>query len=81
MTTTTDSKVMSRTRAALLILEHAERIGLPLPFTHTVADYLSPENAPVTFGFDRLDQVADWALWMETTIDTTTYLHETLSSP
>ena len=37
MTTATATTITQTTRSVLLILEHAERIGLPAPFTHTVA--------------------------------------------
>jgi len=73
MTTATATTITQTTRSVLLILEHAERIGLPAPFTHTVANYADPDTAPVTFGFDRLDQVADWAKWMETTVTSEHY--------
>jgi hypothetical protein len=62
-TQTAPGAVTSTTRAAKLILEHADRIGLPAPFTITVAD------GAVSFGFDTLADLTDWALWMETQID------------
>lgn len=69
-----ETTAVQKARAVLLVLEHAEQIGLPLPFTHTVAEYSDPDTAPVSFGFDRLDQVTDWVLWMESTITTVTTL-------
>lgn len=63
-TTQTTSPVVGRTRAALLILEHAERIGLPIPFDVNVSLTLEP----VAFLFRSLADLAQWALWVESPI-------------
>jgi hypothetical protein len=45
-------------------MEHAERIGLPEPQHVTVDD-----TGYIAFGFARLADLTDWALWMEATLE------------
>lgn len=52
----------SNTRAAVLIMEHAERIGLPEPQTVYTSPYWT------SFGVDNLEALTDWANWMEAPI-------------
>lgn len=55
------SPVVGRARAALLILEHAERLGLPMPFSVDSTDY-SPRLGML---FHSVADLAQWALWLE----------------
>jgi hypothetical protein len=72
MTTTTAAPAITDTRAALLILEHAERTGLPLPHGVQVAEYLgSVYGASIDFMFASLADLTDWAQWMEVAIEET----------
>lgn len=60
VTTTIANAVTSSTRAALLILEHAERTGLPMPWSvHT-----NDADQPVRLMFDSLPDLTEWALWL-----------------
>ena len=70
--TTTDSiaeetTALQHTRAILLIQEHAERIGLPLPHIVTLDDY------DVRIHVKTLADLTDWAKWMETTVTSEHY--------
>lgn len=60
-TTATTSPVVGRTRAALLILEHAQRIGLPMPFSIEATDHYPR----VSMLFRSVADLAEWALWLE----------------
>lgn len=61
MTTTssTSTTATGNLRAALLIVEHAERIGLPAPCTINVGAYST------SFSVDTLEELTDWAAWLE----------------
>lgn len=63
-TTTTANPVTSSTRAALLILEHAERTGLPLPFNVQTTDW----TGSVSFLFASLASLTEWAQWLDAPI-------------
>lgn len=52
---------LSHTRAAALILDHAEAIGLPIPST------VSIDARRLLFTFDTAAEIKDWAAWMEVT--------------
>lgn len=56
--------IVRRTRAALAILEHAERVGLPLPFDVDFTDY----RDSISMIFHTLADLTDWALWLESPI-------------
>lgn len=51
--------ILSRSRAVQLILEHAERLDLPMPFDVTVTDHSDP-----SLMFRSLGDLAQWALWI-----------------
>lgn len=68
MTAAPPQTTVSEARAALTILEHAARIGLPLPFNATVTT-----QGPPTFHFDNLAEVTDWAKWMEAQIESESF--------
>lgn len=55
------SPVVGRARAALLILEHAERLGLPMPFSVEATDH----TQRVALMFRSVADLAEWALWLE----------------
>lgn len=63
-TTAAPAPVVGRARAALLVLEHAERTGLPMPFDVTVHDH----NPAVSMLFRSVADLAQWALWIETQV-------------
>lgn len=76
-TTRTASTVTSNTRAALLILEHAERTGLPLPYDVQTHD-ASPK---VYLQFGSLAAVTEWAAWLDQPIGeyvTDTHVHHSV---
>lgn len=62
------SPVIGRARAALLILEHAERLGLPMPFHVNLSDYSEPSML-----FGSLGDLAQWALWIGATVSEEPY--------
>jgi hypothetical protein len=53
--------VIGRARAALLILEHAQRLGLPMPFSVETTDH----TLRITLMFRSVADLAQWALWLE----------------
>ena len=55
------SPVIGRARAALLILEHAERLGLPMPFALDITDHTDR----LGLMFRSVADVAEWALWLD----------------
>lgn len=68
----TGATVTRDTRAAFLVLEHAERIGLPMPDSVLVADYLGAiYGATIDLAFPTLADLTDWARWMEVTVEET----------
>lgn len=68
---TTASPVVSTTRAALLILEHAERVDLPLPFNVQTTDH----RDRVDLLFSSLAAVTEWSKWIDSPIGETTTAH------
>ena len=63
-TTAAPAPVVGRARAALLVLEHAERTGLPMPFDVSVQDY----SPAIGMLFRSVADLAEWALWLETQV-------------
>jgi len=61
-TETATNTVTSNARAAVRILEHAERIGLPMPFVIGANEY------DLSFQFEHFSELVDWAAWMEVEI-------------
>lgn len=55
------SPVIGRARASLLVLEHADRLGLPMPFSVEPTDY----GPRVTLMFRSVADLAEWASWLE----------------
>lgn len=62
------SPVIGRVRAVLLILEHAQRLDLPMPFHVNVTDYSAPSML-----FDSLGDLAQWTLWIGATVSEQPY--------
>lgn len=63
------SPLLGRTRAALLILEHAERLDLPMPWSVEATDY----QQRISLMFRSVAELAEWALWLEVPISEETY--------
>lgn len=61
-TTRTADAVIRNTRAALIVLDHAERVGLPLPMSVMTEGV---DCIPTTFVFTNLEDLAEWSRWTE----------------
>lgn len=61
----TNRPIVNRARAATLLLEHAERIDLPLPYSIEATDYTSELRLMLR----NLADLTTWALAIETPIE------------
>jgi hypothetical protein len=57
-----DATILTDLRAALAILEHAERLALPIPWDVDVS------GDEINFAFDSLAELAQWAQHMEVSV-------------
>lgn len=56
----TTPAIVQQAHALAAVLQHADNVGLPMPFVAAVHDYRE-----VTLQLNTLDDLSEWAVWLD----------------